>query len=114
MQIKEFDKILEKHIRLTLLPQLRNTLNIFAIGGALGAHLLSAENMRSQLEAVGILHGDEIDTEKMRDFLVGGFEATPEVPLFGIRFNRNDAESLLRAFGLSWPEARAKAAPSED
>lgn len=108
MQVKEFDKILEKHVRLDIIPQLRNPMNIFALGGALGAHLLSAENMRQQLESIGILHGDDIDTEKMRDFLVGGFEATPEVTLFGIRFNKGDAESLLRAFGMSWPERKAE------
>lgn len=114
MQVKEFDKILEKHVRHVIMPQLRSPLNIFALGGALGAHLLSAENMRPQLEGVGILHGDDIDTEKMRDFLVGGFEATPTVTLFGVRFDKGDAESLLRAFGLRWPERPVSAEATGD
>ena len=109
MNIKAFDEVLRKHIRQTIIPQLRNPLNIFALGGALGAGLLSAENMRGQLESLGILKGDEVDTEKMRDFLVGGFDATPEITLFGIRFNKDDAASLVRAYGLAWVDKSAAA-----
>lgn len=104
MDIKDFDAVLQKHVRLCIIPQMRNPLTIFAIGGALGAKIISAETLRPQLELAGILHGNDIDTERLRDFVAGGFSVSPTVKIFGITFDRNDAESLLRAYGLSWPD----------
>ena len=102
MKVSDFDAVLVRHVKTTIIPKMQNPFKIFAVGGMIGAGLLSAENMRPELEKVKILEGDEINTEKLRDFLRGGFEVSPIVPIWGMNFDKSDAESLMRAFGLSW------------
>lgn len=103
MNVKTFNEILDRHIRTTLIPQLKNNLNRFAIGALLGSGALRAESMKSQLELMGIMHDDDIDTVKLASALTEGFRQAPEVSFYGFRFNKDDADALLREFNVAEP-----------
>ena len=97
MNVKIFDEILERHVKTVIVPQMTKSLNRFLVGAAIGSGSLRADTMRPQLEALGILDGDDIDTEKLGKALIAGFDQTPEVSFLGLTFDRDDAEALLRA-----------------
>ncbi len=101
MNVKVFDEILEKHVKTVIVPQMTKSLNRFLVGAAIGSGALRAETMRTQLEALGIMDEDDIDTEKLGKALISGFDQTPEVSFLGLTFDRDDAEALLRAFNVS-------------
>ena len=100
MNVTVFDGILDRFVRTTLVPQMKNTLNRFMVGAALGAGSLRAESMRPQLKALGVMHDSEIDTVKLGAALRGGFEQAPEVSVFGFRFSKDDAEALIRELNV--------------
>lgn len=104
MNANVFDDILERHVKTVLVPQMKSSLNRFVVGAALGAGRLKAETMRDQLEAMGIMDGDEIDTEKLAAALKGGFDQTPDVTFLGFKFDRDDADQFLRALNVGKPE----------
>lgn len=101
MNVKVFDEILEKHVKTVIVPQMSKSLNRFLVGAAIGSGALRAETMRPQLETLGIMDGDDIDTEKLGAALMAGFDQTPDVSFLGLTFDRNDAESLLKAFNVA-------------
>lgn len=101
MDVKTFDEILERHVKTTLIPQMTKSLNRFLAGAALGSGVLKAESMRPQLEALGVLDGDDLDTERLGRTLMSGFEQAPEVSVLGLTFDRGDAESFLKALNVA-------------
>ena len=111
MTTQAFNEILDRHVRLSIVPQLTSPMSRFAVGAALGAGLVRAESMADTLAALGILKDGEIDTEKLRDALLGGFAASPEVAFekYGVRlvFKREDAEAFLRELNVAPPQKDA-------
>ena len=91
MNANVFDEILERHVKTVIVPQMTKSLNRFLVGAAIGSGALRAETMRPQLEALGIMDGDDIDTERLGSALLAGFDQTPEVSFLGLTFDRNDA-----------------------
>ena len=84
----------------TLIPQMTKSVNRFLAGAALGSGILKAESMRPQLEALGILKDDEMDTERLGRTLMAGFEQAPEVSFLGLTFDRDDADEFLKALNV--------------
>lgn len=105
MNIQTFNGILDRHARLVLAPQLSSAMGRFLLGAALGAGAVSVETMRPQLEMLGIVKGDEIDTGRLAAALRGGFANTPSVSFFGMNFTKDDAEAFLRELNI--PESGA-------
>lgn len=103
MNIKTFNEVAERFVKSDILPQLKTPFSRFAVGAALGAGFVNAESFREMLEPIGVMKDDEIDANKLRDALEGGFDATPEIELnkFGVtlKFKREDADAFLRQLG---------------
>ena len=96
---------------MNLVPQMKNSINRFMVGAALGAGRLRAEAMRQPLESLGILEGDNVDTAKLASALRGGFDQTPEVSVFGFRFSRDDADGLIRELNAAPAQQAAPLPP---
>ena len=113
MTAKLFNEILERHVRTTLIPQMTKPLNRFLIGAALGSGTLRAESMKDQLSLLGVMGPDgDIDTRKLSDALLAGFDQAPEVSVFGLVFSKDDALAFLKELNVAPPAAPAPAAPA--
>ena len=112
MNAKIFDEILERYVRMTLVPQMKSSMNRFMVGAALGAGRLRTEAMRPQLEALGVLKDQDVDTAKLAAALRGGFDQTPEVSVFGFRFSREDADGLVRELNAMPPSTSTIGQPT--
>ena len=101
MTTSVFNDVLERYVRMNLVPQMKNSINRFMVGAALGAGRLRAEALRPQLEGLGIMEGDNVDTAKLAAALRGGFDQTPDVSIFGFRFSRDDADAFIRELNVA-------------
>ena len=115
MNVETFNELLAKHVKSTIIPQLEDWKSRFAVGAAIGAGVLRVESMEKPLRELGVLSYrkdeatvrevlSEIDVEKLRDAVYGGFEMSPEVSYekFGrkLTFKKSDAEAFFRALGV--------------
>ena len=114
MNVETFNELFAKHVKATIIPQMEDWKSRFAAGAALGAGVLRVESMEKPLRELGVLsyrkdeNGrevlSEIDVEKLRDAVYGGFSMTPEATYekFGrkLTFKKQDAEAFFRALGV--------------
>lgn len=100
MKVKEFDEILARHVRQHVIPHIEDPVRGFLAGGMLGAGVISAETIRPELEAVGLLKGDEIAVDRLKGFVEGAFGVQPKIAKWGLIFGKEDGEALLRSFGV--------------
>ncbi|MBR1589436.1 MAG: hypothetical protein IJ658_14070 [Kiritimatiellae bacterium] len=111
MKFADFNEIVNRFAKTNVMPSLKTAQSRFLMGMALGAGVLKAETMIPQLDTLHVVTYDEdgkpdgIDTKRLGDALMGGFDASPEFVFdkFGLKLNftKDDAKAFLKELGVA-------------
>ena len=110
MKFSDFNEIVDRFAKTKVMPSLKAQ-SLFLMGMALGADALKVEMLIPQLDAIHVVtYGEDgkpdgIDTKRLGDALMGGFDASPEYVFdkFGlkIKFTKDDAKAFLKELGVA-------------
>mgnify|MGYP003474159283 CR=1 FL=1 len=103
MTLNELDIKIDEYIDTKIIPSIKNPLTRFSLGMARGAGKTSLKSYATpeQLKSFGIIDDKEnVDVSMLQKILQSGFEASPELDMYGLVFVKSDLDDFMNFIGV--------------
>ena len=103
MTLNELDIKIDEYIVKKIIPNVENSGTRFNLGMArfLGKTSIKSHMTPEKLKAFGVIDDNEIvDVSLLQKMIYAGFEASPELDMFGLVFTKADAADFFNFIGV--------------
>lgn len=103
MTLNELDIKIDEYITTKIIPNVENTGTRFKLGMArfLGQTSIKSHMTPEQLKKFGVIDDNEIvDVSLLQKMIYAGFDASPELDMFGLVFTKADAADFFNFIGV--------------